>query len=215
MTTLTKKTERSRLPQPWWLQAARLSVSATVLNCIILASARYPGEHWPMAAATIVITFFATSFCTDIIILFTSHRLRSYRNAVFTKHNLDRGETGSATQRDRSRIMAISGILLLSYVAATWGAALYTFQWTAQFSNLPPITNSVHFTGLIALIAGASMVTALIIVAFGMVAVVDRLGDPAKTPPPVIHGIYKIAKYTSATSQQTLPSFIVQPSRAA
>ena len=215
MTTLTTKTERSRLPQPWWLQAAQLSVSATILNCIILASARYPGEHWPIAAATIVITAFATSFCTDIILLFISHRLRSYRNAVFTKHNLDWGETGSATQRDRSRIMAIRGILLLSYAAATWGAALYTFQWTAQLSNLPLITNTVHSTGLIALIAGASTVTALIIVAFGMVAVVDRLGDPAKPIPPIIHGIYKIAKSTSATSQQPVPSFIFQPSRAA
>ena len=98
MTTLTTKTERSRLPQPWWLQAAQLSVSATILNCIILASARYPGEHWPIAAATIVITAFATSFCTDIILLFISHRLRSYRNAVFTKHNLDWGK--QAPQRN-------------------------------------------------------------------------------------------------------------------
>ncbi len=215
MTTLTTKTERSRLPKPWWLQAAQLSVSATILNCIILASARYPGEHWPLAAATIVITIFATSFCTDIIILFISHRLRSYRNAVFTKHNLDWIETGSATQRDRSRIMAIAGILLLSYAAATWGVALYTFQWTAQLSSLPPITNTVHSTGLIALIAGASTVTALIIAAFGLVALVDRLGDPAKPVPPVIYVIYKFAKSTSATSQQPLPSFIFRPSRAA
>ena len=215
MTTLTTKPERSRLPQPWWFQAAQLSVGATILNCSILASARYPGEHWPMAAATTVITVFATSFCTDIIILFISHRLRSYRNAVFTKYNLDWAETASATQRDRSRIMAITGILILSYAAATWGAAFYTFQWTAQLSNLPPITNTVHSTGLIALIAGASTVTALIIVAFGMVAVVDRLGDPAKPIPPFIYGIYKIAKSTSATSQQPLPSFIFQRSRAA
>ena len=83
------KTEQSRQLQPWWVQAALLSAGATIVNCIILASARYPGEHWPMAAVTIVITVFATSFCTEIIILFTSHRLRSYRNAVFTKHNLD------------------------------------------------------------------------------------------------------------------------------
>ncbi len=215
MTTPTMKTEQSRLPQPWWVQAAKLSVSATIFNCILLASARYPGEHWPIAAATIVITVFATSFCSEIIILFTSHRLRSYRNAVFTKHNLDWEKTDAATQRRRSPIMAITGILLLAYAAAIWGTALYTFQWTAQLSDLPPITNTVHSTGLIALIVGASMVTALIIGAFGMVALVDRLGDPAKPVPPVIHVIYKFAKSASATSQQPLPSFIFQPSRAA
>ena len=72
----------------------------------------------------------------------------------------------------------------IEHAAATWGATFYTFQWTAQLSNLLPITNTVHSTGLIVLIAGASTVTALIIVAFGMVAVVDRLGDPAKPIPP-------------------------------
>ncbi len=215
MTAPTMKTEQSRQLQPWWVQAAKLSVSATILNCILLASARYPGEHWPMAAATIVITVFAISFCTEIIILFTSHRLRSYRNAVFTKHNLDREKTDAATQRNRSQVMAITVILVLLYAAAIWGAALYAFQWTAQLSDLPPITNTVHSAGLIALIAGASTVAALIIVAFGMVALVDRLGDPAKPAPPVIHVIYKFAKSASATSQQPLPSFIFQPSRAA
>ena len=215
MTAPTVKTEQSRQLQPWWGQAAKLSVSATILNCILLASARYPGEHWPMAAATIVITVFAISFCTEIIILFTSHRLRSYRNAVFTKHNLDREKTDAATQRNRSQVMAITVILVLLYAAAIWGAALYAFQWTAQLSDLPPITNTVHSAGLIALIAGASTVAALIIVAFGMVALVDRLSDPAKPVPPVIHVIYKFAKSASATSQQPLPSFIFQPSRAA
>ena len=214
MTTPTMKPERSRIPQPWWIQAAKLSISATIINCILLASARYPGEHWPIAAATIVITVFATSFCTEIIILFTSHGLRSYRNAVFTKHNLDWEKTNAATERHRGPIMAITGILVLSYVAAIWGAALYAFQWTAQLSDLPPITNTVHSTGLIALIVGASTVTALIIVAFSMVALVDRLGDPAKPIPPVIYVIYKFAKSTSATSRQPLPSFIFQPSRA-
>ena len=211
MTTSTMKTEQSHLPQPWWGQAAKLSVGATILNCIILASSRYPGEHWPMAAATIVITVFATNFCTDIIILFTSYRLRLYRNAVFTKHNLDWGKTDSAAQRHRSPIMVVTGILVLSYVAAIWGAALYTFHWTAQFSNLPPMTNTVHSAGLIALIAGAATVSALIIIAFGMVALVDRLSDPAKPILPVIHRIYKFAKSTSATSHQPFPIFIFQP----
>ncbi len=215
MTTLTVKTEQSHLLQPWWVQAAKLSVSATILNCILLASVSYPGEHWPMAAATIVITAFATSFCTDIIILFASHRLRSYRNAVFTKHNLDWEKADAATQLHRSRIMAITAILALSYAAAIWGAALYSFQWTAQFTDLPPITNTVHSTGLIALVAGTSTVTALIIVAFAIVALVDRIGDPARPFSPVIYRIYKIAKSASATSQQPLPSFIFQPSRAA
>lgn len=215
MTTLAMKTEQSRQLQPWWVQAALLSAGATIVNCIILASARYPGEYWPMAAVTIVITVFATSFCTEIIILFTSHRLRSYRNAVFTKHNLDWEKTDAATQRRRSPIMAITGILVLAYGVAIWGVALYIFQWTAQLSDLPPITDTVHSAGLIALIVGASTVTALIIVAFGMVALVDRLSDPAKPVPPIIHGLYKIAKSTSSTSRQPLPRFIFQPSRAA
>ena len=110
--------------------------------------------------------------------------------------------------------MAITGILALAYVAAIWGVALYIFQWTAQLSDLPPVTDTVHSAGLIALIVGASTVTALIIVAFVMVALVDRLGDPAKPVPPIIHGLYKIAKSTSATSRQPLPRFIFQPSRA-
>ena len=214
MTTPTIKTEQTRPPKPWWVQAAKLSVGATILNCIILASAQYPGEHWPLAAATIVTTVFAISFCTETIMIFTFHRLRSYRNAVFTKHNLNREKADAATQRHPSPIMAITVFLVLSYAAAVWGAALYTFQWTAQLSDLPPINNTVHSTGMIALIIGASMVSALIFFAFGMVALVDRLGDPARPVPPVIYGIYKIAKSTSATNQHPLPSFIFQPSQA-
>ena len=212
MTTPTLKTERSHLPQPWWVQAAKLSVSSTILSCVILVSAGYPGEHWPIAAATIVMTVFGASFCTEIAILFAFRRLRSYRNSVFRKHDLEWKET--ETQRRRVPVVAIAGSLMLSYAVAIWGAALYVFQWTAQLSNLPPMTNTVHSIGLIALIAGALTVATLIIVSFGMVALVDQLSDPAKPVPPVIRWIYNVAKFATAASQQPLPSFIFQPSRA-
>ena len=214
MTTPTTTSEQSRQPQPWWVQAALFSVGATIFNCVILASARYPSEHWPMAAAIIVITAFATGICSDAIILFASHRLRIYRNAVLTKHNLDWETTDLATQRYRSLIMSISAALTLSYAAATWGTALYTFQWMAQLGNLPPITDTVHSAGLIALIAGASTITALLVLSFGMVGLVDRLSDPEKPVPSIIRGVYQIARFTTATNRQPLPSFILKLSRA-
>ena len=111
--------------------------------------------------------------------------------------------------------MAITVALTLSYAAAAWGAALYTYRWIAQLSNLPPIADTVHAAGLISLIAGASTVAALIIVAFGMVALVDRLIDPEKPLRSLIRGLYQIARFATATSRQPLPSFIFQLSHNA
>ena len=102
--------------------------------------------------------------------------------------------------------MAITVALTLSYAAAAWGAALYTFLWIAQLSNPPPIADTVQSSGLISLIAGASTVAALIIVAFGMVAVVDRLSGPEKPLPSPIRGLYQIARFTTANSRQPCPA---------
>ena len=71
----------------------------------------------------------------------------------------------------------------------------------AQLSNLPPIADTVHAAGLNSRIAGASTVAALIIVAFGMVALVDRLCDPEKPVPSLIRGVYQVAGFTTAASR--------------
>ncbi len=215
MTTPMPKNNRPRGPQAWWIQAAILSISSTILSCVILASAGYPGEHWPMAAATMVMTVFGASFCTELVVLFASRRMFSYRDAVFTKHDLEWKQTEATTAGRRSSAKAIAMVLFLSYPVAMWGTAIFAFQWTAQFSNLPPMNHAFYSGGLIALMVGASTIAAPIVFSFGMIALVDRLWDPAKPIPQVIRWIYTAAKFTGAANQRPRPSVFFGPAEAA
>ena len=235
-----KKTERSRRVVPWWAKSLRLSLGATILSCLILAFADYPGEHWPMAAVTIVITVFVVSLCSEILLMLAFMRLRSYRSAVFRKHGVDLGKTQVVAEGYRPIVIVVTAVMALSFAAATWGVGLYAFQWTAGWSNLPSATSAVYLTGLVALVLGASVVAVLVMLPFGMVALVDRFGpraeraasvaepvdvvvpepsvaersDAAQVTPQVVGRWYGFARSFAMSSHRFSPSFIFQASGA-